>query len=189
MTDEFLQAGYALMDALFTAAGVGVMNENRLPDVFKIVNQDMMGNPVAEIGGENLPELGFFGKKADGTAGTIGMILQFPAQFEEFSLLFHFKPQGIDGVSFVFPAQKILPVDIFETEKQEQTLSAAQRQPIFVVVLVVVVLVAVVEIEVPGVIRIGCILRTGPVPGRNLSTHFPPPPISFGATDEKSLER
>ena len=46
-------------------------------------------------------------------------------------------------------------------------MSAANGKTILIVVLIVVVLVAVVHVEVPGVVRIVCILRTGPVPGRN----------------------
>lgn len=133
----------------------------------------MMNNPVPEISGKDLPQFRFFGKKADRTAGAVGVVSQFPAKFKQFSFLVHLKPQGIDGIPFVFPAEKILPVDIFKRKKQEKTLSAANRQPVVIVVLVVVVLVAVVHVEVPGVVRIVCILRTGPVPGRNQSAHLP----------------
>lgn len=113
------------MNALTLAAGVGIMDKNRLIDGFQIIHQDMMDNPVAKISGKDLSHFWFFRKKADRTAGAVGTISQFPAKFKQFPFLIYLKPQGIDGISFVFSAEKILSVNIFKGKKQEKTLSAA----------------------------------------------------------------
>ena len=123
--DECPQAGYAFMDALALAAGVGIMDKDRFIDGFQIIHQDMMHYPVAEISGKDLPQFRFFRKKADRTAGAVGAVRQFPAKFEQFLFLPDLKSQGVDGISFVFPAEKILPVHILKGKKQEKTLSAA----------------------------------------------------------------
>jgi hypothetical protein len=101
------------------------VDKNRLPDGLKVIDQNMMNNPVTEISGKNFPQFRFFAKKADRTAGAVSVVSQFSAKFKQFSFLIYLKPQGIDGIPFIFPAEKILPINIFKGEKQEKTLSAA----------------------------------------------------------------
>ena len=125
LTDECSQSGCAFMDALALAAGIGIMDKDWFINGFQIIHQNMMDNPVAEISSKDLSQFWFFRKKADRTAGAVGMISQFPAKFKQFPFLIYLKPQGIDGISFIFPAEKILPVNIFKGKKQEKTLSAA----------------------------------------------------------------
>ncbi len=125
LADKSAEAVHALVNPLAFTAGIRVMDENRLPDSFQIIHQDMVNNAVTKICCKNFPEFGFFAEKADRTAGAISAVSQFPAKFEQFLFLIHLESQSVYGIPFVFPTEKILPVHIFKRKKQEKTLSAA----------------------------------------------------------------
>jgi len=125
LADEFPQASHTLVNPLAFAAGVGAVDKDRLPDGLKVIDQNMMDNPVTEISGKDFPQFRFFAKKADRTAGAVGAVRQLPAKLQQFLFRPDLKPQGVDGFPFIFSAEKILPVNIFKGEKQEKTLSAA----------------------------------------------------------------
>jgi hypothetical protein len=112
--DKCSQTGNSFMDALALPAGLGIMDKNRFIDRFQIIHQNMMNNPVPKISGKNLPQFRFLGEKADRTARAVAMISQFPAKFKQFPFLIYLKPQGIHSIPFIFPAKKILPVNIFK---------------------------------------------------------------------------
>lgn len=101
------------------------MDKDRFIDGFQIIHQNMMDNPVPEISGKYLPQFRFFAKKADRTAWAVSTAGKFTAKFQQFLFLPDLKSQGVDGIPFVFPAEKILPVHILKGKKQEKTLSAA----------------------------------------------------------------
>ena len=94
LAHEFLHAFYCRMGAFTFTAGVAVVNENTLPPGFKMQNQQVVNNPVPEIGREDFAFFGAFGNKAGGRKGAIGTGLQFLSQLHQIFLGIHLKPQG-----------------------------------------------------------------------------------------------
>ena len=104
LADQPLQPRDRRMGALTLAAGVGIVDEHPLPIPLQMVHQHMVDHPVAEVGGEDLPELRPLGHKADRRGWPVGAGLKRLAQRQEVQLLLHLEAQGIDGVALVAAA-------------------------------------------------------------------------------------
>jgi hypothetical protein len=70
-----------------------------------------MDDPVPEVGGEDFPELGLFGDKADGGRGAVGPFRKFPSKGFEMVFRVHLEPKRIGPVPLVLSAIVIGPVD------------------------------------------------------------------------------
>ena len=93
LAEELLQPVNAGVNPLAGAAGVGVMDEDRFPGAFQGIDQHMMHNAVAEVGGEDFPQFGALDDKADGTSGRVGAIHQRLPQRQQVFFLPGFKAQ------------------------------------------------------------------------------------------------
>ncbi len=78
-----LQALHRAVRPLALPAGIGVMNEPLLPVTLQGSHQDMVDNPVTEIGRKNLPKFGVFQQKTDRTRGMVGPTFQLLVQLHE----------------------------------------------------------------------------------------------------------
>ncbi len=172
LAQEPLQPFYSGMHAFTLAAGVGVVDEDRLPDAFQIIHQNMMHHPITEVGGEYLAQLGAGGKKADRTGRAVAVILQLRLKLQQVQLLPRLEAQGVVGVPLVPPAVEIVPVEVLKRKQQGKSLSGTNGPGIERIVLIGVALVTVVGIEVPRVVGIGRILGTRPV---RVGLHFTHP--------------
>ncbi len=114
LAQESLQALHRGMHAFAPAAGIGVVDEHRLPDALQGLDQQVMHDPVPEIGGEDLAQLRSRGKKADRTAGTIRARHQRLIQIDQVAPLFGLKAQDVGCVALIAPAAAILPVEVFQ---------------------------------------------------------------------------
>lgn len=151
------------VDPLAGAAGVGVVDEDWFPGPFQFVHQHMAHDAVAEVGGEDFPQLGPLDHKTDGTSGRVAVIHQGVPQRQLAFFLPGFEAQRVQGMALVAPALQIVPVQIVQGKQQGASFSGAHGPRVVFVVLVVVVLVAIVGVEVPRVVGIGRVLGTGPV--------------------------
>jgi hypothetical protein len=164
LADELLQAVDAGVNAFAGAAGVGVVDKDRFSGAFQFADQDMMHDAVAEVGGEDFPQLGTVDDKTDRTSGRVGVIDQGVPQRQQAFFLPGFEAQRVQGIALVAPALQVMPVQIFQGKQQGASFSGAHGPRVVFVVLIVVVLVAVIGVEVPRVMGIRRVLGTGPVP-------------------------
>lgn len=65
LADKPLQPVHALVYALALAAGIRIMDKDRLPNGLKITHQQMVNHAVAEISGKDLAQLREPGNKTD----------------------------------------------------------------------------------------------------------------------------
>jgi hypothetical protein len=106
------------MHASALAAGIGVVDEDRLPDALEVLDQQVVHHPVPEIRGGDLAQLGLGGKKADRTAGAIAARHQRLLQIDQVALLLGLEAQGVGGVALIAPAAVILPIEVFQRKTE-----------------------------------------------------------------------
>ena len=90
------------------------MDKDGFPYPLQVIDKDMMYDPVSEIRSEDLSQLRLLEHKADRTGGSVGLPFKFLLEFCEVFLQVIFKPEGIQGISLVPPANEILPVNIYK---------------------------------------------------------------------------
>jgi len=80
---ELLQPGHGFVHPLATTAGIGVVDEDRLPGPLEVIDQHVVHHPVAELRREHLAELGAADKKTDRTGGLVAARDEFLARLEQ----------------------------------------------------------------------------------------------------------
>jgi len=71
LLDKPLKVRYTPVDTFLFTTGIRIMYKNRLPDLLKIIHQDMMNYPIPEISGKYLPDFRFGGVKTGRTGWQI----------------------------------------------------------------------------------------------------------------------
>jgi hypothetical protein len=119
LAGEGPQAFHRLMGALASAAGVGIVDEPALPAGFQVPHQQVVHHGVANVGGEDLPLLGFGHQKGQGGPGDVGATLQGPVQGQQVGFQIALEGQGIVGVAL---APAALPVGAIEGLQAEERM-------------------------------------------------------------------
>ena len=127
LANEGLQPFHVGMYPHAPAADVRIMNEDQLPDGLQVIHQHMMHHPVAEIGGEDFPQLGALGNKADRTGRGVAAVLQRRLQIQQVIFLADLEGQSVGDITLVAPALQIRPVQVLEGKQQEASFSGTNR--------------------------------------------------------------
>ena len=129
-----------------------------------MAHQHVVHHPVAKVGRKHLAQFRASNKKTDRTTWLVITRDQCLLQVQQVQLLARLKAQGVGRVALVLAAGDVLLVKVLQREQGHgASSSGAYSHRVQLVVLVVGILVAIVGIEVPRVIGIGRVLRTGPV--------------------------
>ena len=80
--------------AFALSASIGVVDEDRLPNLLQIFHQDMVDHPVSKIRREYLSQLRLLEHKADRTGWSVGLTLKLLLEPYEVFLQVILKPEG-----------------------------------------------------------------------------------------------
>ena len=100
------------MRALGIPAGVGVMNKDWLPNLLKLINQDVMYHAVPEVGCEDLPQLRFLSGEKNRARRVVGPILKLLLKFKNILFGVDLESQRVIGIAFLAPTVEITPIDV-----------------------------------------------------------------------------
>lgn len=116
LSHEILKSCHGGMGSLAFPACVRVMNEDPLPFWLQITHQQMVDDPVPEMGREDFPVFRLFRYKAGGWGWNVASGGKFFQQQQNFLFGVYLKTERGNFISLVLPAIEIAPVEILKSK-------------------------------------------------------------------------
>lgn len=95
------------MRALANTARVTVMDEDLLEQRIQFVDDQVMHDPVAKIGGKYFSFYRFVDDEGDRLTGLITAVIDIVAKFQQVCFIIDFKSQSVEGIALVDAAIEI----------------------------------------------------------------------------------
>lgn len=110
--DEMADPPDAERRAFPQAAGVAVAEEMFFKKRVDVIENQMVDDAIAKIGGKDLPPDGLFGDETSAGTDRVGAPLYLVKKREQVFFVVQFELEGVDGFSFVLPGVIIGPEEV-----------------------------------------------------------------------------